>query len=146
MKGIRKIAGKVTALAVAITTTVALLSPYDANATSGISTGGGGTDPQFNCKLKPCLYWEVFLMEEIEYYSGSGSNSRSGSGGGNIGRNGGSLNGSGSSSNSNSNVTKKHTYNARVCSAPGGCLTSCTEVNGKTGAQVTKSCTGKALN
>jgi hypothetical protein len=41
MKSIRKIAGKVTALAVAITTSVALLSPYDANATSGISVGGG---------------------------------------------------------------------------------------------------------
>jgi len=44
MKSIRKIAGKVTALAVAITTSVALLSPYDANAgsgTDGSMTGGG---------------------------------------------------------------------------------------------------------
>lgn len=42
MKRIRKIAGKVTALAVAITTTVALLSPYDANAQSGSRGAGSG--------------------------------------------------------------------------------------------------------
>ena len=41
MKSIRKIAGKVTALAVAITTSVALLSPYDAQAGSGATVGGG---------------------------------------------------------------------------------------------------------
>lgn len=144
MKGIRKIAGKVTALAVAITTSVALLSPYDGNAQSGKSVGGG-TDPQYNCTKKPCYYYDDFLLQEIEYSSDSGSNSRSGSGGGNIGRNGGSLNGRGSSSNSNSNVTKTVSYYARLCYAPGGCLASCVEANGKTGAQTTKSCS-KPLN
>ncbi len=42
MKSIRKIGGKVTALAVAIATSVALLSPYDANASSGGEGPGGG--------------------------------------------------------------------------------------------------------
>jgi hypothetical protein len=42
MKSIRKIAGKLTALAVAITTSVALLSPYDASANSGSTNAGGG--------------------------------------------------------------------------------------------------------
>jgi hypothetical protein len=58
MKSIRKIAGKVTALAMAIATSVALLSPYDVSAQSGGGTGGGGGTKCFvkNSYFEECGY------------------------------------------------------------------------------------------
>ncbi len=44
MQKLRKISSKLVTLSVALTTTMVLLSPYDANATSGTSTGGGGAE------------------------------------------------------------------------------------------------------
>jgi hypothetical protein len=141
MKSIRKIAGKVTALAVAITTSVALLSPYDAQAGSG-ATVGGGSDPQYNCNKKTCYYYNDFAIETNDFYSGNQSNANAGGGGisGSIKDKSIGLNGNGSSSNSSSTVVRTQTTYARLCYAPGGCLKSCSEMNGKTGSGVTKTC------
>ncbi|MBK9490778.1 MAG: hypothetical protein IPO07_19815 [Haliscomenobacter sp.] len=140
MKSIRKIAGKVTALTVALLTSAALLNPYYLKANYGedyyVDIYDSESDPQDGgtggCKYQVCYVRSKDLVSETRAVSSSSNSTRSGGGqiSVDVPKRSGSVSGNGSGSNTGNSTTIITQVWAYTCNKPGGCLTQCTSIVG----------------
>ncbi len=141
MKSIRKIAGKVTALAVALFTTISLLNPHTLKAwdsqdgyvntydSEEMEDGGGGSG---GCENPVCFNPPTKLIIVLDTGMSS-TGSRTNSGGGSVSitlPKTGTASGNGSSSGTTSGSQRALERYVYICSKGGGCKKDCTSVDG----------------